>query len=279
MRAFTLHLWPTVFRRPHLVALIAITALGFVNPLITADVFRFPHAVDWEVYVEASYRLGSDQLYAWPDGYDWCEHCAFRYSPIFAWIIGLLEPIGIEGWRILHGIVLPLLGWPLALTAALAWPFWQDMQVGNVVTFALVAGSFALRGNRWGTGLYFAIAILTPRPFLLPLVVWLIWKRPQWRWPVGVALVAQFIIVTTLGYMDDWVVALLGTNLDFGASYDYGPARLFGSLWPVVGVPLAAWLTWKGRIGMASLAIQPYWLGYYLLMVLLDLVPRRSSVR
>ena len=47
----------------------------------------------------------------------------------------------------------------------------------------------------------------------------------------------------------------------------------------VIGLPLAAWLTWKGRLGLASLAASPYWLPYYLLMLLLELPIRTAQMR
>lgn len=253
--------------------LAAVWLIGLVSPLITADIFRFPHAIDWDVYVEASQRIGTDELYVWPGGWAWCEHCMFRYTPPFAWLIGLLEPMGVVGWRLLHLAVLPLMGWRLAVVALLAWPFWQDLQVGNVVTIAIVAGVLAMRGNPWGTGTYFAIALLAPRPFLLPLFLWLLWHRPAWRVPVLAAIVAQALILVVTGYIDDWMALILRPNLDLGAFYDYGPARLLGLWWIAIGIPFAVWLTWRGRPGLASLAVQPYWLGYYLLMALIDLWP------
>lgn len=49
-------------------------------------------------------------------------------------------------------------------------------------------------------------------------------------------------------------------------------------VWVPIGLALAAWLTWKGRLGYASLAASPYWLPYYLLFALLELV-RRDQVK
>jgi hypothetical protein len=44
-----------------------------------------------------------------------------------------------------------------------------------------------------------------------------------------------------------------------------------GQWWLVVGIPLAAWLTVRGRVGWAALAASPDWLPYYLLMPILEL--------
>jgi len=50
-----------------------------------------------------------------------------------------------------------------------------------------------------------------------------------------------------------------------------GPPAWLGSAWLLIGVPLGAWLTWRGRVGWAGLAISPYWLMPYYLMLLLEL--------
>lgn len=48
--------------------------------------------------------------------------------------------------------------------------------------------------------------------------------------------------------------------------------------WVPIGLALGAWLTWKGRLGLASLAVSPYVLPYYLVMALLELVPQDRKV-
>jgi hypothetical protein len=52
-----------------------------------------------------------------------------------------------------------------------------------------------------------------------------------------------------------------------------GPSALIGWAWVPIGLALGAWLTWKGRLGLASLAVSPYVLPYYLVMILLELSP------
>jgi hypothetical protein len=37
-----------------------------------------------------------------------------------------------------------------------------------------------------------------------------------------------------------------------------------------IGLTLAAWLTWRGKLGLASLAASPYWLLHYFLILMLD---------
>lgn len=57
--------------------------------------------------------------------------------------------------------------------------------------------------------------------------------------------------------------------------HNFSPTRLIGVVWLLIGVPLAAWLTWKGRVGIAGLAMTPYLLPPYLLMLLWDLMTPR----
>ena len=81
--------------------------------------------------------------------------------------------------------------------------------------------------------------------------------------------------------------ASTGLHADFGSGlwqgrpigipFDVGPSRLIGSLWVPIGLVLAAVLTWRGRLGWASLAASPYWLPYYLMMPFLEI--RRWYVR
>lgn len=255
---------------PAVLTLLLIWSLALVNPNITRDIVRFPHSIDWDVYVEAARRFGTAQLYEWPGGYEWCAHCVFRYSPLFASLIGLIAPIGIVGWRLLHVAVLPLLGWRLAIFVALSWPFWQDVQVGSIITFTLVAGVWAARGKGTGIAAYLLLALLTPRPVLAPLAIWLLWKHAEWRLPFLGAFLLQALVVAFLGYFESWPHVLWQPNMDFGAIYDYGPARLIGGMWPFLGVVLAVLLAFRGRVGLASLAASPYWLGYYLLMAFID---------
>ena len=113
--------------------------------------------------------------------------------------------------------------------------------------------------------------LLIPRPLMIPVAVWLIWKRPEWRLPFATALVVHGVAVLALGWAGDWGTAMLAAGEDVAIPSNVGPSRFIGTIpWLVVGLPLAVWLTWKGRVGLASLAASPYWLPYYLLMLALD---------
>jgi hypothetical protein len=86
------------------------------------------------------------------------------------------------------------------------------------------------------------------------------------------------VAVLATGQAAAWIGELVGgVPNDYVNPSNIGPSRFLGLAWLVVGVPLAAWLTVKGRIGLASLVISPYVLPYYLMMGLLDLMPRRGN--
>ena len=74
-----------------------------------------------------------------------------------------------------------------------------------------------------------------------------------------------------VGWGPEWVARAADSPADIGSDFNIGPSRLVGAWWLVVGIPLAAWLTWRGRVGLAGLALSLYVLPYYLLMLILDL--------
>lgn len=59
---------------------------------------------------------------------------------------------------------------------------------------------------------------------------------------------------------------------------DTGPGRLIGPIWVPLGLAIAAVLTWRGRLGLASMAASPYWVDYYLLILLVEAIPRKASM-
>jgi hypothetical protein len=227
-------------------------------------------AVDWQQYVQASHRFWvGGELYAITGDY------AYRYSPLFAALLTVLVPIGVVGWRLLHlaaAVALP--NWPMRVVALASWPFWYDVQTGNTLVFIVLAGAWALRGNRWGTAGFLLLTLLVPRPLMIPVAAWLLWKEPGWRWPFVVGAIFQLVIVAGLGWGNGWLGTLVNASSDALLPSNLGPSRFIGQWWVVIGIPLAAWLTVRGRIGWAALAASPYWLPYYLLMPVLELARR-----
>lgn len=232
-------------------------------------------AVDWVQFVEASRRLNGGDLYGIAHDY------AFRYSPVLAALFGLIAPIGALAWRVLHvaaALALPSLS--MRLAALISWPLWYDIQTGNLMIFVVLAAAWALRGSRLAIGVYLLLAVLVPRPLMLPLAAWLLWQQPESRWPFVAAVVIHTAAVIGLGWAPGWTGTLFAAAEDALLPSNIGPSRFVGPIpWLAVGLPLAAWLTWKGRVGWASLAISPYWLPYYLLMPVLEVHRIRSRSR
>jgi hypothetical protein len=163
----------------------------------------------------------------------------------------------------------------MRLLALAAWPFWYDVEAGNILVFVVWAAAWALRGNRFAGIAFLVVVLLVPRPLMVPAAVWLLWTRPELRTPVAVVAVLVAAATLATGWMDEWVVAMLAASGDVANPSNIGPSRFIGTLpWLAIGIPMAAWLTWKGRVGYASLAASPYWLPYYLLVLVLELPGR-----
>jgi hypothetical protein len=199
----------------------------------------------------------------------------FVWSPIIPLLIAPLIPLGFTAWAGLHVAALAFLKprWLIAVTLV-SFAFWSDVAFGNTLVFVFVAGTLALRGSRNGAWAYILLCALMPRPLQLPLFVYLMWKRADLRLPAAVIFAAHSAVVLATGYGPEWLAALV--LLSGGAAYEsvtnWGPTHLIGSAWLLVGIPLAAWLTWRGRVGYAALAITPYLLVQYPLLALWDLI-------
>ena len=247
---------------------LAITAAAFLN----ADV-----GVDWAMYQEAGRRVVAGGLFEWPDD----SIMVWRYSPAIAYVFAFISPIGYVGWAALHFLVLAALPRYAALMTLAAWPFWNDVYNGNTLTFVFVAAFLGLRGSRPASLAFLTLTLLMPRPFMIPAAVYLLWKdRGLWM-PAAVIFLAHASIVVFSGWHVPWLEELATTSRSTGEIFgNVGPTRLLGALWLVVGLPVGVWLTVKGRVGLAGLAISPYVLAPYYLMVGLDLFPwLRGRVR
>lgn len=223
-------------------------------------------AVDWHHFTEAGRRVHSGGLYEITDDY------GFRYSPVLAHTFGVVAPIGDVAWRLLHvGAAFALPTWPMRLVTLALWPFWFDVEAGNVMVFVLLAAAWALRGNTVAIGAFMVLAVVMPRPLMLPVLGWLLWRHSAWRVAFVAIFVAHLAAVLATGWGGEWLSVLLTSGDEIASPLNLGPSRFIGAAWLVIGLPLAAWLTWHGRLGWASLAVSPYWLPYYLLMPVLEL--------
>jgi hypothetical protein len=221
---------------------------------------------DWNELVQAS--TSADPYVA--DG--------FRWSPVAAWILAVLLPIGIGAWRVLHFAALVVLrDWRVIALVAISFPFWVDMVAGNVLVFAFVAAWTALRGSRLGALIFLGMTILMPRPMFLPVAAWLLWKQPAIRLPALALLLVNLALVAGSGLGSEWIHRLASSGTELGHPQNLAPSHWIGVIWIPFGVTSAAILTWRGRLGLASLAVSPYLFPYYLLFGWLELANPVSS--
>lgn len=258
-------------------AILAVVALAVVANLIGLATIVIDHerAFDWDVYVEAARRFPLGTLYDWQHPY------FYRYAPQFAPILGLLTWVGLAAWRAAHLLALAVLpSRRLAVLLLMSYPFWFDVTTGNLMVFVLLAAAWAYRGDRLATGVYLFLCVLVPRPIMLPLLGWILWQRPVWRVPFIVIVTLAVVTATATGYLPEWIGALFRSGVDeIRNDFNLSPSQFIGAAWLVIGVPLAAWLTLRGRIGWASLAISPYLLPYYVQMLGLELVRPQPASR
>lgn len=230
---------------------------------------------DWAIFMEAGERVIHGGLFDWEGQYTW------NYSPIAAYAFTVIAPIGYIGWSAMHfAAVAALADRRLIAITLLSWPFWADVYNGNTMVFVFVAAAGAIRGRSVATGLFLALFLLMPRPLTLPVLAWILWRRPAWRLPFALMAAAHAVLVLFTGLGPAWIEVLLGLPEAVAASdRDLGPGNLIGGWWLAVGGLLAVLLTIRGRLGLASIAASPYWLPQYLLMILLESASGRSGRR
>lgn len=259
--------------------LLALAVLGAYSLLYIAHLLPIivtqPVPPDW-----GQHRIAAELIASGASPYfveDWYR---FRWSPVGAWIMVPLTAIGPWAWAAAQFASLVTLPRRLAVVTLLAFPFWADVQAGNILVFTFVAAFHALRGNAWAGAVFVAMALIVPRPLVLPLLAWLAWKRPSWRLPMLVAALASVAATVATGYHADWLAMLVETGGE--EAHRFGAQLLPG--WPLTGIALATVLTALGYRAAAGFALQPYWLPYYGLLLLLDvpaltngLVDRRAT--
>jgi hypothetical protein len=205
----------------------------------------------------------------------------FRWSPVAAWLLVPLTAVGPIPWMVAQFASLLLLPRRAAVVALLTFPFWADVYEGNILTFTFVLAVLALgggRGSRFASLAYLGVVMLVPRPLTVPVAIWLLWRRPQLRVPAVTIFAVHAVLVALSGYGTQWLQRL-ATSGDEIAAHNAGPSALIGAWWVPIGLVLAAYLIWRGRLGLASVAASPYLILYYWLFVLLELVPARRAVQ
>lgn len=100
--------------------------LGYTLRELVTDSLAF----DWEVLVESGRRVREGGLYEHDPYY------LFVWSPVAALIFGAVAPLGVGGWRLLHLAAIPLIpDRRLQMLVVLSWPFWVDLEAGNILIF------------------------------------------------------------------------------------------------------------------------------------------------
>jgi hypothetical protein len=258
---------------PWRVALYAALSILIVANLIMvalqgALILSGSDAVDFATYRAATTRFLDGTLYVRAEWwYFW------RYSPV---AVPLFIPVAVMGetaWRLLHGVALLGLRGPARYIALASYPFWFDVSAGNVMIFVAVAAFWAVRGNRWAIGATLLLALFIPRPLMVPLVIWLLWKHPRARWPFGIAFTVHLLAVAATGYGSAWLSVLAASRFQVSAIVNVAPSALIGGWWLILAVPASVLLILRDRPATAGLLLQPYWLPYYLLMPLADRWP------
>ena len=258
--------------------------LAWLVPLLIVNSLMLGHAlwrmavgyppVDWRNYVEASERFWSGGLYdSNLTGY------AYHYSPVLAPVFGLLAPIGDLGWRLLH--LVPAFLMPtrlLTLVVLVSWPFWADVESGNVMVFVLLAAAWAVHGSRAGALAFLVLTVLMPRPLMMPLAIWLLWKQPGLRLPFVAIFAVHLVAVVFTGWGAEWLQDLVAASRDVDLPANVAPSRFVGPyVWLAIGFPIAVWLTARDRPEWAGMFVQPYLIGYYLLLPLASLARRPAA--
>lgn len=231
-----------------------------------------PEHPDWQLWLSLPDKIATGTLYAQTG------ETVYVWSPVIAPIMALAPFIGYWVWAALHvAVVFLLRDWRLIGFMLVSWGFWIDVIGGNTFGFVLVAGALALAGSRPAALVYLVLCIVMPRPIQLPLAVYLLWTMPGlWR-TAGVALALHSLAVVATGYFDEWIGAMLAQHGP--PSGNLGPTAFLGRAWLIVGIPLAAWLTWRGRVGWAGLAVSPYILPAYLVTPVWELTDHSGPDR
>jgi hypothetical protein len=229
-------------------------------------------ALDWLTYVASTERIRSGDLYLLSDAWD-----GWRYSPLAEPLFALIAPLGLAAWRLLHLSAALAMPGRARFLALASYPFWFDVHAGNFMIFVALAAAWALRGNRVAIAAFLVLTLLVPRPLMIPVAAWLLLRNGDLRLPFAAATLLYGVVVLATGYADEWLTKLLTVGAtEMTSAYNVAPSAIIGPIWLAIAIPLAVWAFRAGRPGLSGLLLQPYWLPYYLLIVLADEVPPRA---
>lgn len=260
--------WSRLGRRFLVALLVVVNLVG-----LYANLQAFLHAdigFDWVIFERAGRDVFGSGLY------DGLTGRTFRYSPLVALFFAAITPLGYIGWTVMHFAALLTLPRKIALLVLVTFPFWNDVYNGNTMTFVFVAAYLAYTGSRWGTVAFLVLCLLIPRPLMLPLLGYTLWTRREYVLPFAAMFAVHAVAVWLTGWGPEWIGNLTRDAQPLDSRGTFGPSLILGWLYVPIGLALAAWLTLKGRLGLASVVAQPYWLSHYFIMLLLEV---RSNER
>lgn len=256
--------------RPFLyAALIPVALLNFALVANSILVTLHQEPFDYGIFVGAAERT-----WAGVNPYlERTETYIYNWSPVAAYGLAVLDWMGPDLWRLLHvPAALAFPTWTMRLLVLASYPFWFDLNNGNIMVFVALLAVYAMRGHRWAGWGFLAVTLLVPRPLMLPIAGWLLWREPTYR----VGFVTLFALhagaVLATGWAFDWLASMTKEGWQVASVFNVGPSRILGAWWLLAGVPLAWWLFRRGQTGWAGLALSPYILPQYLLIGLADRV-------
>ena len=219
---------------------------------------------DWGLWMLVPQMLEAGTLYDY--GY-------FVWSPVAAYLLIPVVAAGYHVWFAVHAVAVAVIGNPrVGLLVLASFPFWADTLMGNAMTFVAIAGFLAVQGSRAGAIAFLALTVLMPRPLQLPLAASLVMGDRRLAVAAAAMVAGTVAVAVVTGYLDEWVASAVpfGTG-SMGHLGNVGPTALLGSAWYLIGVPLAVWLTFRRRFGLAGLALTTYVAPQYLLALLWEL--------
>lgn len=254
-----------------------ILAIGAAATAVGAARSSLWNSFDLGVYLEAGRRaaLGKDPYgFAQPP-----IGALYRYSPLFAVLMEPLSslpvPLVALGWRLTELALLAAsvrgLGWVGAMIILNPLVV-LDLSVANVSTLIL-AGMIAV--VRWPSArsitLYALLFILIPKPTLVPVLAWGLWRVKEARRPSGLVLALGGATLLIPGFAG----ALLSGSRIFGLMQNLQslpPVIVYAALFAAACLTVAS-TRWSRLLGIASVLATPYYFDYGWVPILLALVP------
>lgn len=214
---------------------------------------------DWALWQSLPEALERGTLYNHGTAFE------FAWSPLMAWPMALIGMLGSAVSIVLHVAAVLLIRTPMLIALTLvSWGFWTDAVSGNTVVYAFVAGILALRGHRPAAVVFLAFLVLIPRPFMLPLAAWILWRMSDLRLPALTLFAGHAAAVLMTGYAVPWIASAVSHSA--APPTGLAPVAFFGMWWYLIVAPAIILLTARAHVGWAGLLSSNYLVSGYLLI-------------